>query len=160
MMINDVRTTDEIVVEYRKREGDDWFGFESSVFLAYLSADQFREFAKPDADLSDWEAAPLSREAVIGQMRDYMDFAWEKATGHRGISSGRSVQKYGAWLWILKDAELVAFAADDDNYPQYGAPILAAICEKYGFPIPEGSFAENMIAGRPCYPNCEEGCAR
>jgi len=64
-------------------------------------------------------------------------FGWGKVRNHRGLSADRTILKMKAWLWLLGDDELEAFAADYANYPQYGAPILKAICEKYDFPIPE-----------------------
>ena len=47
---------------------------------------------------------------------------------------------------------------DESHYPYYGAPILAKICEKYGFPVPDDFWVENMIKGNPCSDACGEGC--
>jgi hypothetical protein len=63
-----------------------------------------------------------------------------------------------AWLWLLGEEELHQFAEDSKNYPQYGAPILKKICEKYGFPVPEGEAIANMSQGLSCSQYCEEGC--
>lgn len=104
---------------------------------------------------------PLSDDRVRDEMRQYMaEVGWDKVLGHRGISAGRTVEKMTAWLWLLGDDEMVRFAEDDSNYPQYGAPILKAICEKYGFPIPDDPAARRMAVGRRCVPDCDEGCAR
>ena len=87
----------------------------------------------PEYIKEGYEADPLTEEAIIKEMRDYMDFALGKARNERGISANRSIWKYVQWLWALDDEELLAFAEDDDNYPMYGMPILQKICDKYGF---------------------------
>jgi len=78
------------------------------------------------------QVKPLSEEAVIKEMVDYLEFAFGKANGKRGISSERSIWRYQQWLWALEDHELLAFALDKGNYPMYGLPILEKIKEKYG----------------------------
>lgn len=152
-----MRTTEEITAYYRQESKNDPFGFEGQVLLPYLSAEQARQFLQEGADLSEWAQEPLTEEAVLNHMREYMAFAWGKVRDHRGISASRSVEKMQAWLWLLGDEETLAFAKNDDNYPQYGAPILKKICEKYGFPVPEGSDVENMARGQKCSAGCA-GC--
>ena len=153
-----MHSTKEIVEYYREHKEEDWGGFIFEVVGVFLSGDEAREFCKPDADLSDWPLEELSEERVLETMRDYMELAWDKARGHRGISADRSVQKMAAWLWILGDDEMVAFAEADDNYAQYGVPILKRISEKYGFPVPSGEDVERMSKGLPCVEGCQGGC--
>lgn len=69
---------------------------------------------------------------VIKEIVDYLPFAFEKALGERGISASRSIAHFQNWLWLIKDDELLAFADDDDNYSEYGLPILEKIKAKYG----------------------------
>lgn len=97
--------------------------------LMVYHSDYIKEGCEPD---------PLTEEAVIEEMRGYMEFALGKAYNERGISASRSVWKYVQWLWVLEDKELLAFAEDDDNYPMYGMPVLQRICDKYGFKEAEG----------------------
>lgn len=153
-----MRTQAEIVEWYRHEQHNDLLGFTAQVVLPYLPVEQLREFCKSGADLSDWEADPLTERDVLEAMRLYMKFAWGKVQNHRGISANRSVLKMSAWLWLLGDEEMVAFCEAHGNYAQYGAPILKAICDKYGFPIPENPKLERMIRGLPCIPGCDEGC--
>ena len=102
-------------------------------------------------------AAAHQRDAVLANMREYMDFAWGKVEDHRGISASRSVEKFGAWIWALGDEEtLRKFEAT--NYAPYGAPQLAFVCATYGFPIPGSSELARMIDGEPCIPGCQDGC--
>ena len=153
-----VRTADEIIRHYREVVSKrDMFGFEAQVLLPYLSVDQVREFVKPDADLSGWKQTPLERDAILAELRDYMAFAWGKVLDHRGISANRSTMKMGSWLWVLGDDEL-SEAMETMSYAQYGAPRLKAVCDKYGFLVPNSTAIARMIAGEPCTPGCDEGC--
>ena len=85
----------------------------------------------------EYTPEPLTEEAVIKEMQNYIDFALRKANNERGISSNRSVWKYVQWLWLLEDDELFSFARDDSNYPMYGMPILKKIIEKYNLKVDE-----------------------
>ena len=94
------------------------------------------EFIKEEFQNDVLEITP---ENVIAQMKEYIDFAFGKAYGCRGISSGRSIWKFGEWLWLLED-ELYDFSQNDDNYPMYGVPILRKIAEKFEFTDPHPDY--------------------
>ncbi len=153
-----MRTTQEIIRYYRNHS--DFFGFTGEVLIPYLSEDEVKPFLKEGTDLTEWKQQPLTREYVIAEMRQYMEFAWGKVEDHRGISASRSVEKMRAWLWLLEDEDTRAFADDEWHYAQYGAPILKKICEVYGFPIPDGDDIRNMSQGKPCEEGCDQGCER
>jgi hypothetical protein len=93
-----MRTIDEIIEYYRQESKNDPLGFEGQALLPFLSAEQAREFLQEGADLSEWQQSPLMFESIVKQMREYMDFAWDKVLDHRGISASRSVSKMQAWL--------------------------------------------------------------
>jgi hypothetical protein len=121
-----VRTAEEIVEFYKEHQKNDMFGFMAEVLVPYLSAEQAKPFIREEF-LPKWTAQPLTRDFITAEMKKYMEFAWGKATDHRGISAGRSINKMSCWLWLLKDDETYKFAAKTKNYPQYGAPILKYI---------------------------------
>lgn len=154
---NPIRTIEEIVAFYHAEQANDLLGFTGDVLLPFLPAEQVSEFAKPK---DGYEPYPLSHEQILAQMREYMEFSWEKAANHRGISAMRSIEKMSAWLWLLCDDDTRAFAQDSANYPQYGAPILKKICEVYGFPVPDDPGVQRMMQGLPCTNECAEGCGR
>jgi hypothetical protein len=154
-----MRTQQEIITYYQQERQNDLFGHMAEVLLPRLSAEQIKSLLESDADLTDWQPLPLDQEAITAEMEKYMGFAWTKVQDHRGISANRSVEKMCAWLWLLGDEETLAYAKDDAHYPQYGAPILVKICEKYHLPIPAGQDIQNMAQGKPCSPDCEMGCA-
>ena len=153
-----MKTQEEIVKHIEEIKDEDFFGFMTGVLVYHLDFEHAKPYLKEDVEADDWTPDSLDHNEVINQMAEYMEFAWDKARNHRGLSSGRSVQKMQAWLWLLGDDETIAFAKDDSNYPSYGAPILKKICEKYDFPIPEGEDVVNMGGGRPCSDDCCEGC--
>lgn len=148
-----MRSQDEIVAHIKANSG--FMDFTCGALLEYLDFERAREFLDGDTTAEKWEQKSAGREAILDAMRDYMEFAWGKVEDHRGISAKRSVDKMRAWTWLLGDEEtLKAFDAAD--YKNYGAPKLAVICKAYGFPIPEGSDIQRMIAGEPC--GSMEGC--
>jgi len=76
---------------------------------------------------------PLTREAVLERLKEDLEFAFEKATGKRGISASLMCDVVKMWMWVLDDP-----LADAENYAQYGLPILKAVALKYGLPNPIG----------------------
>lgn len=149
-----MRTADEIVAKIDKKQNE-LLGFWPEVLIEFLTFDDAKPFLKPEATADEWSTPTVqSREIIIEKMRDYMEFAWGKVENHRGISASRSVEKMEAWIWLLGDD----LDLDAIDYAQYGAPKLAAVCERYGFPIPDGAEIKNMINGRPCEPGCGQGC--
>lgn len=155
--VETTRTIEEIIAYYKQERAEDILGFEGEVLLPYLPSEQVKEFLEDGTDLSEWKQIPLDREAVLGEMKEYMSFAWDKVQDHRGISASRSVKKMQAWLWLLRDDETLAFAQNDSHYAQYGAPILKKICDVYEFPVPAGKDVESMVQGKKCSPGCA-GC--
>ena len=137
---------------------NDLFGFHLDVLAEYMDAATLRKHVKEGTDLSNHIPTSQDWDGVVGGMRGYMEFAWDKARNHRGLSASRSVTKMQAWLWLLGDSENLAYAEDSSHYPNYGAPILRRICEAYGFPIPDGEELRRMAQGQSCREYCHEGC--
>jgi hypothetical protein len=137
------------------------FGFEREVWFRYVDFEHAKPLLKPAVKPKDWSGEKQDDAAVLAEMRDYAAFGWEKIENHRGLSASRTVEKMQAWLWLLGTTqadELIRFAGVDENYPMYGAPILAAICAAYDFPIPDNEAVRRMRQGKPCVEGCREGC--
>jgi hypothetical protein len=152
-----MHTQDEIVTYLGTHQS--WLGFNVQALIPFLDFEHARSFLKDEVTAEEWEPTrlPLTEEGVLAEMREYMEFAWDKVENHRGISANRNVEKMEAWVWLLgRDDVLGRFLAAP--YPQYGAPRLAQLCRDLSFPIPDGPGLVNMIAGRPCHEGCE-GCA-
>jgi hypothetical protein len=110
----------------------DPLGFKREAAFEFLTHEQIH-IVCPEVDIAriEGERRPYTREAVLECMRTYMTFAWEKAHDERGISAGRSIEKFEVWVWMLGDYEQI----DWRKYAMYGKPILRQICERYDFPI-------------------------
>lgn len=83
---------------------------------------------KPNAK-EIWEEGRLkTRQDVVDRMKNYLDFAWEKANDERGLSADRSIQHYIAWAWLIDDQlynKLVHMY--ETEYREYGKNILTYI---------------------------------
>jgi hypothetical protein len=153
------RTNAEIVARIKEVEYLDIFGTEVGDLLNYLPFD----FARPWLSLrslDQWEKVrqPHTRENILKEMHEYMSFAVDKATNHRGLSASRSIFHYKAWIWLLGDQDYETI--DWERYPMYGCPILALIAETYGIEIERSKAFGNMASGMSCRPSCTEGCGR
>ena len=168
-----MRTQEEIVLRIQKKSKE-FLNFESEVLYDYLDYDHAEplklQSPMPDREQFEVQSCGIGGDAasyqhvlteaqIPEQMAGYMRFAWGKVEDHRGISAGRSVQKLAALAWLLGDDDVVAFAENEGNYAQYGAPILKHICEKYGLPIPDDAGLLRMMEGSPCEDGCGMGCS-
>lgn len=92
-------------------------------------SDFVKECYKPEhAD----KVVELTKENVIAEMQEYIDFAFEKAHDMRGISANRSMWKFQQWLWVLEDEEI-----DCTDFYDYGIQNLERIVKKYGLKLNE-----------------------
>lgn len=149
----------EKIIARIKETQDDFFN-ESSDLLIYLPYIHAKEFLKENYTEEKWSKTVkrLNEEIVISEMKEYMPFALEKASNHRGLSASRSIEHFQNWLFLLGDDELLNFSQQGGNYTNYGCPILKKICQKYGFEYPSSLEMQRMAEGKPCVDNCEEGC--
>lgn len=156
-----MRTEAEVLAKIAELgDAGDMLGFSRDALIRFLSFPAAKPFLLPTVVEDEWHPNPLTSDGVVGQMREYMDFAWEKALGHRGLSANRSVAKMREWVWLLGDDEALTFMDADGNYPQYGVPILAYLCERFQLPMPADSAEQikRMRVGGSCVPGCTEGC--
>jgi hypothetical protein len=129
-----MRTQDEIFKRLKDREANNLLGFETSVYIQFLSFEYAKPLLKPETTQEIWYKIynkTASKEVILSEMLEYMPFAWEKANDCRGISANRSIGHFEAWLWLMDDGFIDEFNAIE--YEHYGKEKLKAICEKYGF---------------------------
>jgi len=124
-----MRTQAEIIKRLKERRPRDPFGFEWLEYIWGLTRESAETLVgtelRENADLSEWGDTPISNEDILDKCKEYMEFAWEKANGCRGISAGRSLMHYKAWLWMLGRDDF----EDIDKYDYYGKDELVRICE-------------------------------
>lgn len=155
------RTADAIVE--RVLASRSFFGFDAEVLLSVITFENAKRLLpEPPDKPEDWgEVVPNTEEGLTAAAKDYMDFAWDKAEDHRGISAGRSVEKMTAYMWLLGKDDLVArIERDDIPYTNYGAPVLREISREMGWDLPTDPGLVRMMDGLPCRPDCDEGCSK
>lgn len=134
-----MRTRTEVLDRVRpilqgKEEGPDLFGTFVGNLCEFLTYEELKPYFKEDAKPEDWPAPPpLTREAVLEKMKDYLSFAWGKANGRRGLSANRSINHYEAWLWLLGGDDAEFGRTLEGMYEYYGKTCLVAICERFGW---------------------------
>jgi hypothetical protein len=145
-----IRSIEEVRTRFNDetRQRADVLGFGSEVLGVHLQ-EALKEGSTAD---------PLTEEFVKAEAIRYLEFAFGKALDHRGISAGRSVQKLREFAWLLGMDEAVAFADDENNYPNYGVPVLKHMARALGVTIPPD--IEKWEDGAMCNPHCEEGCGQ
>jgi hypothetical protein len=149
------RTQDEIVARIEDATDEDMFGFRREVLVDALDFEHAKPFLIAGATAEEWEEARV--DDFDAAARSYYTFALEKIEGHRGISANRSVEKLTEFAWLLGRDDVVA-AMEAAEYPQYGAPKVAAFAAGFGLDWPTDPAMVRMASGRPCEDNCYDGC--
>lgn len=141
---------------------DDFMGFQRNDLLRFIDYKHIKHLLKEEVTEQEWDkdVLPLSEEVIRKEMEKDMDFATNKALNHRGISAVRSIETMKAYVWLLEDMESYDYLCDHGNFQNYGMPMLKFIADKYKIAFPCSEAAENMAAGKPCEPDCIEGCGR
>jgi len=137
---------------------EDFLGFRREVLMGSLDYDHVKAWLKDGVTAEAWQPLTTDTE-VLAAAALYLVFAWEKATGHRGISANRSVDKLTEFAWLLGRDDLVE-QMDAAPYPQYGVPKLVVFATGLGLTWPPGEDLTRMARGLPCRPGCDEGCGR
>ncbi len=126
-----MKTQSEILGEIKRLENssEDFFGVQRRDLIAFLDFAHARAFLRENVNEEDWnkDRPPLTRDAVLDKVRDYLPFAWEKSNGCRGLSAARSMSHMAAWFWLLSEDE---FASTFEDYDMYGKARLVEISER------------------------------
>lgn len=125
-----MRTDDEILARIEARKEEDFFGFELPDLLIRLPFEKARPHVSDEITEAGWTTLPRDRDSVLKEMHEYMSFAWDKANNCRGLSAGRSMCHYMAWVWLVGDEEVFG---DLTDYQYYGKDNLVKICNHYGW---------------------------
>ena len=121
-----MKTTEQILARIEELKDSDFFGFERSDLIDYLPFEHAKPYLKDGVTADEWEA---STKDPVDCIKEYMDFAWEKANNNRGISASRSMSHMSAWLWLAGEHDFLAKIGDLQDYEYYGKPQLREICE-------------------------------
>lgn len=123
-----IRTLDDIAARIKVIDAgkSDWAGFEREDLVTRLDFTRAKPYLKDEVKADEWEP---DDEDLYFKMCDYMEFAWGKANDERGLSVGRTLAHYSAWLWLVGNEKL---AEEIRDYQAYGKPQLIMICEFLG----------------------------
>jgi hypothetical protein len=149
------RTQEEILARIEAIDDEDFFGFRREVLIAVLDYEHARQFLKEGTTPEEWAEEQVTdvEAAAFG----YYGFALGKIRDHRGISANRSVDKLAEYAWLLGRDD-VAAAMDAAEFPQYGAPKVAAFAKGFGLDWPTEVAMVRMSSGLPCEDGCMDGC--
>ena len=81
-----------------------------------------------------------TRENILEQLKDDVEFGFEKALNRRGISSGLMFDVVHKWNKVLEEG---LEDWDEDHYAMYGLPLFKATAVKYGWDNPIGDAEGN-----------------
>lgn len=102
----------------------------------FLTEEQAKSIGFTLKEGESWKTPiPFTEENVLKQMKEDVEFGWEKACNHRGISANLMYDVVLGWCKILENE-----FADWDDYAPYGTPLFIAVSNKYGFGIDETEF--------------------
>lgn len=123
-----MRTDAEILNRAAAIKDRDWMGTEMGDLIIRLPFNLAKPYLNETAKEEEWTVWPRDRESMLKEMLEYMPFAWEKANNGRGLSAGRSMSHYAAWVWLAGDD-----LGDFHDYEYYGKDKLVMICDHYGW---------------------------
>ena len=82
----------------------------------------------------------FTKENILKQLKEDVEFGFKKALNCRGISSSFMYSTVQMWNWILEEG-----LEDFDKYANYGLPLFKATALKYGFDNPIGDDKGNEV---------------
>lgn len=134
-----MKTIDYIINNYKQFETsifDDRFGRRLCAFLTVDQMEMIGWCLKNEELRAEHQVKEFTKENVIAQLKSDVEFGWEKACNHRGISAELMFNVVLAWCRILEDG---LETWDEENYAPYGTPLFKAVAEKYGWQL-EGEY--------------------
>lgn len=116
------RSQEAILARIAEIADSDFLGWSRELLISYLDYEHAKPFLEEGVTEAEWDPRVDPKADLI----EYLDFAWQKALGERGISSERSIDKITQWIWLMGDLELAAAFARAPYYP-YGRPMLRVV---------------------------------
>ena len=128
-----MRTQEEIMSRFEK--ADDLFGTQKGDLIDYMTFEnakphlQEEYLAKVESGEEKWDIKTDPKKEIL----EYLDFAYDKAEGERGLSAGRSMLHFRTWIWLEDEKFYNEVINLIDNYTNYGIPALNKISKHYGY---------------------------
>ena len=126
--------TIEEILSYESQTLD---GRDLSRLASFMTLEQLGRMGLKLDTPEGWVVREYTRDAVLEFLKGDLAFAFEKALDQRGLSAGMMFSVIKMWMWVLDEHEdLINWS--DDNYAQYGLPLLKAVAVRYGLENPIG----------------------
>lgn len=123
-------------------EFDDYIGDRrfTKRFVDFLPTSEWGKLGYGYKGEEEYIPKEWTEENIIAQLKADLDFAIEKATNHRGISSRLMYDVLKSWCIVLENG------LEKTEYGWYGDKLIKAIDEYYGFGLyVEDEFIESRI---------------
>lgn len=127
-----MKTLNKVIKDYKSDVLD---GRDISRLSLFVPEDRLKELGVELKDEYVGKHKPIAwtKKNILKQLKEDVEFGFEKALDQRGISSSFMCSVVKMWNWILEDG-----LEDFDEYPMYGLPVFKATAVKYGFDNPIG----------------------
>ncbi len=129
-----MKTIDQIIENYKEYGTflEDRFGKRLCQFLTIEQMERIGFRYTDETATSNHVVIPFTEENVIAQLKNDVEFGWEKACDERGISASLMFDVVIAWCKVLENGLHI-----DAQYNPYGKPLFKDVAEKYGFELEE-----------------------
>ena len=133
-----MKTLEQIAQEYKDNTLD---GRQTNRLSQFIPFNQLKDFGiTPKEEYNSeekWNESiiPFTKENVLKQLKEDVEFGFEKALNQRCISSSLMFEVVRFWNWVLEEG---LEDWDEDNYAMYGLPLFKATAVKYGWDNPIG----------------------
>ncbi|KKM56234.1 hypothetical protein LCGC14_1551890 [marine sediment metagenome] len=127
-----MKTDDQILerIAYVEKKVDP-IGFATSDLIFRLGYKAGKQFLKSDVTEKEYNTKlkwSKNKNDIIKEMKEYLSFAFQKATDERGISANRSLLHYQNWFWLIGDQDFADSIFKD--FSNYGLEKLKEIEKK------------------------------
>ena len=163
------RSDEEIIRYYQKIAAFDFFGIWGTELMLRLPFERARAFMARGAEWDEpsWNKVKRGkdRQSVMDDVEDFFQDAVERCVDHKKTAV-MSLDNFRAWAWLLRDMDLFEYLIDDRNFPNFGAPMVKAVMDKYELAelLPEDEIRRstflNMAQGKKCSELCIHGCGQ
>ena len=128
-----MKTIEQVINEYKSETID---GRDLNRLADFLTVDQAANFGLEFKDEYKETHKPIefSKENILKQLKNDVEFGFEKALDQRGISASMMYEVVSMCNWILEEG----LEDHSTPYAQYGLPLLKATAIKYDFENPIG----------------------
>lgn len=131
-----MKTKEYVIEHYNKFETflDDRFG---QRFADFISVEDWGKIGFEFTGKEDEKPTPKewTRENILAQLKEDVEFGFEKALNKRSISASLMFEVVRSWNRVLEEG-LEDWS--ENNYRQYGLPLFKATAVKYGWDNPIG----------------------